>query len=68
MRSEGSGVQTSNYLPHSQVPMTSHDQSQDNHVVITALGGIGSFRAARLPGQATRVAEPLRVSVSNNHN
>ena len=26
------------------------------------------FRAARLPRQATRVVEPLRVSVSNNHN
>ena len=28
---------------------------------------IGSFRAARLPRQATRTAEPLQVSVSNNH-
>ena len=27
---------------------------------------IGSFRTARLPGQATRAADPLRVSVSNN--
>ena len=30
-------------------------------------GSIGGFRAARLPGQATRSAEPVRVSVSNNH-
>ena len=29
---------------------------------------IRGFRAARLPGQAIRAAEPLRVSVSNNHN
>ena len=27
---------------------------------------IGGFRTARLPGQATCAAEPLRVSVSNN--
>ena len=29
---------------------------------------IGGFSTARLPGQVTCAADPLRVSISNNHN
>ena len=36
--------------------------------LISRAASIGGFRAARLPGQATSAVEPLRVSVSNNHN